>query len=765
MQELLPAKPSEMVIDRMLNRLSHINPAIVVGASKVILKFSRSLDSPKLVDGLCKKIAGSLTAIMSRSPEIVWVFLRNAEVMLAQFPGVIANPKAFFVNFNDPGYLKIQKVQILGLICDQSATKTIVNELVEYSYDTNVEFSRLSFHNLWKIGSKFESALEPVTKAMSQILFTAQDVGFIDHLLNEAVVGVEVLLRRYRNHKALAEIFAVVVKAHERISKAESLVALLNLLPEFPQAEAEAQKIIQKQVENYVGLSSEVQLACLSAAIRLFTVDPDRYAELVPQLLDTIDRNVDNPDIRDRAFIYWRLLDVNPELARTVVMGSREPVEHVDTNAANKELFDELFDRIGGIAATLQDPTFLNQGVAKQMASMANLEEATPKAKQNKEDDILQLDNDDFMSIEPPKDVLLTPAAVPKLPEQPKKEAPGKDNFLDLQFDGFLAVKPAQTPTPPPPTTLPPKDTPKAYDNFLTDLDFSKLPSPLNAPVTAPVPTGSGSASPEQARRSYDEHLDKYSSVNLLHLQTPAPTVTPPPAPLPPKQPEKPAEKVGAFEFEFGDFLGAAAPSPKAKPAIKVEYHNRQPVEVVSAAAKGARGRDGVQIQGTVHRNGQLLFVSLVIDNRSHTPLTDMTFDMKPNPFGLVLRQNEVEGEIHAGSFLKVELPMGFDAAAKTDAWHPGHSTAFPLEFTCNYDTWTFEVGCWLHNLFVCSPALRQTDRRRVQGKLAADTRRFQLQNGPGFRVRTVGRGRPGASVDHQPLHLLRHQNQSQRSE
>ena len=167
-----------MVIDRMLNRLSHINPAIVVSASKVILKFSKSLDSPKLVEGLCRKISGSLIAVMGRSPEIVWVFLRNIEIMLARFPGVVTNPKAFFVNFNDPGYVKMQKVQVLGLLCDEKSSKTIITELVEYSYDTNVEFSRFAFQNLWKIGVKFESSLEPVAKAISQILFNAQDVDF-----------------------------------------------------------------------------------------------------------------------------------------------------------------------------------------------------------------------------------------------------------------------------------------------------------------------------------------------------------------------------------------------------------------------------------------------------------------------------------------------------------------------------------------------------------------------------------------------------------
>lgn len=689
-----------MIIDRMLSRLSHINPAIVVSASKVMLKFSKSLESPKLVEGLCRKIAGSLIAVMGRSPEIVWVFLRNVEIMLARFPGVVNNPKAFFVNFNDPGYLKMQKVQVLGLLCDETTTKTIVNEMSEYSYDTNVDFARASFHHLWKIGSKFESALEPVTKAIANILFNAQDVGFSDHLLNEAALAVEAMFRRYRNQRVLVEILSVVIKASDRINKPESLSALLNVLPDFPQFETEAFKIIQAKVDNFLELSSDVQMACLSAAIRMFTLDPEKYSELVPQLLDTIDKNIDNPDIRDRAFVYWRLLDLNPELARSVVMGTRDPVEHTDGNTANKALFEELFDKIGGIAATLQDRRFSQISAGKLGTSAANIEELVPKPKKNKEDDLLQLEPDDLISVEPVKESV----AVPKLPDLPKPAAGKKESVLDLQFDNILAPQPTpgiQTNglTPPPVQSVSQKPPEKGFDTFMSDFDFNIPPPVPQTPVQAP-PTP---ANVEKARQSYDENMDKYSSFNLLHLQTPAPGTSPTDTKVPESNvPTTQPGNAGAFEFEFGDFLAAPSlphPTPKAPP--KIEYLNKKPSEVVAFSSKGKRGRDGVQIQGSLRRENQLLFVSLIIENHSNTPLTDMNFELKPNNFGLIIRQTEVEGEIHAGGFLKVDLPLGFDATAKTDAWTQGGNTRFPVEFSCNYDSWQFSVDCWLHNLFV----------------------------------------------------------------
>ena len=49
------------IIERILPRLSHINPTVVFSAVKVILKYLDSLDNGELVKNLCKKLAPSLS--------------------------------------------------------------------------------------------------------------------------------------------------------------------------------------------------------------------------------------------------------------------------------------------------------------------------------------------------------------------------------------------------------------------------------------------------------------------------------------------------------------------------------------------------------------------------------------------------------------------------------------------------------------------------------------------------------------------------------
>ena len=52
---------AELIIERVLPRLSHINPVVVFSTFKVILRYLDILDDGELVRNLCKKITPSLS--------------------------------------------------------------------------------------------------------------------------------------------------------------------------------------------------------------------------------------------------------------------------------------------------------------------------------------------------------------------------------------------------------------------------------------------------------------------------------------------------------------------------------------------------------------------------------------------------------------------------------------------------------------------------------------------------------------------------------
>lgn len=68
--ETTDSKESENIIERVLPRLAHNNPAVILGAIKVVLKFMDNIDSEELLKGVAKKLAAPLVTLLSCEAEI-----------------------------------------------------------------------------------------------------------------------------------------------------------------------------------------------------------------------------------------------------------------------------------------------------------------------------------------------------------------------------------------------------------------------------------------------------------------------------------------------------------------------------------------------------------------------------------------------------------------------------------------------------------------------------------------------------------------------
>lgn len=105
---------------RSLARLSHINPSVVFSTVKVILRYLDYLNDGELVKNLCKKITPSIVSLIAwNQPELQYVILRNISIILQKYPILFENDvKVFFCSFNEPYYVKYEKLDIMVRICD-----------------------------------------------------------------------------------------------------------------------------------------------------------------------------------------------------------------------------------------------------------------------------------------------------------------------------------------------------------------------------------------------------------------------------------------------------------------------------------------------------------------------------------------------------------------------------------------------------------------------------------------------------------------------
>lgn len=101
---------------------------------------------------------------------------------------------------------------------------------------------------------------------------------------------------------------------------------------------------------NVLFFTYQVQLALLTATVKLFIKRPTAGAELVPKILKWATEEVDNPDLRDRGYIYWRLLSTNPTGAKAIVLAEKPSIS-TESEAMDRGVLDRLLLQTGTLSS------------------------------------------------------------------------------------------------------------------------------------------------------------------------------------------------------------------------------------------------------------------------------------------------------------------------------------------------------------------------------------------------------------------------------
>lgn len=119
----------------------------------------------------------------------------------------------------------------------------------------------------------------------------------------------------------------------------------------------------------------------MTAIVKLFLKKPDGSQALVQRVLQTATKDCDSADVRDRAYIYWRLLSTDasaakvrpkwrssvsatdPTLTQSVVLSERPPISLAQTTVS-PAILEELLGEISSLASVYHKPaaTFVGKG-------------------------------------------------------------------------------------------------------------------------------------------------------------------------------------------------------------------------------------------------------------------------------------------------------------------------------------------------------------------------------------------------------------------
>ncbi|KAJ1677093.1 beta-adaptin, partial [Spiromyces aspiralis] len=334
---------AESICDKALSRLQHANASVALAAIRLILVYEAYVRRSAKLEEYRRKLEPPLVTLLATRSEMQYVALRNLNLVLQLHPEMLAKHlKVFYCKYNDPVYIKYEKLSILVRICSESSAGQLMTELREYAKEVDVDFVRRSIQAIGQVGIRFESVAQQCSRELLDIIKTK-----VEYAVEEAMSVFRDLYRRYPGQ--FSDALKPICECFEIVASPEAKSALVWIIGEHAQSIPGVGRYLEMLEPEFLNDDENVQLATVHAAVKYFLKKPQEGNELVLRVLKTATEMCADPDVRDRAYIYWRLLSADSNAARQVVLTKKPIIRPRQSNVSSEQL-REFISELGSIA-------------------------------------------------------------------------------------------------------------------------------------------------------------------------------------------------------------------------------------------------------------------------------------------------------------------------------------------------------------------------------------------------------------------------------
>ncbi|TVY40223.1 AP-2 complex subunit beta [Lachnellula occidentalis] len=348
-------KESEHICERVSPQFQHVNPSVVLAAVKVVFLHMKYVNAD-LTKQYLKKMAPPLVTLVASAPEVQYVALRNIDLLLQAKPDILSKElRVFFCKYNDPPYVKLQKLEIMVRIANDKNVDQLLAELKEYALEVDMDFVRRAVKAIGQAAIKIESASEKCVNTLLDLIATK-----VNYVVQEAIVVIKDIFRKYPGYEG---IIPTLCKYIDELDEPEARGSLIWIVGEYAEKISNADEILSGFVEGFMEEFTQVQLQILTAVVKLFLKKPDNNQSLVQTVLQQATADNDNPDIRDRAYVYWRLLSGDLQVAKNIILSDKPPIT-TTMSSLPPQLLDQLLTELSTLASVYHKPpeTFVGHG-------------------------------------------------------------------------------------------------------------------------------------------------------------------------------------------------------------------------------------------------------------------------------------------------------------------------------------------------------------------------------------------------------------------
>ncbi|KAA8493829.1 AP-2 complex subunit beta [Porphyridium purpureum] len=362
------------VIESVTSRLNHINPGVVNATLHLIIVSLSAMDPPsrhpELVQGVLRKLSPSLISLVSSggSAEMRFVVLRCLRCMIQKYgPFLQDNIKAFVCSYNEPLYVKVEKVHVLVDLVSDTSISQIFTELRENCNEPDMLFVRHVVEAVGTIGLRHARHADRCVNMLIDLLRLDEPV-----VIESVIMVFSKLLRVYKMRFEMH--VASLLRFVDKVNTDAVRMILVWLVGEYCEHVENAAQLLAEFLADWSSEVRSVQLELISCGVKVALYSGGASLGAVRSFLEAVASSVEDADMRDVAILHARLLESGQRAH--AVLRCEKPVVSFATGDFSAARVESVLRHWGSLSACLYlNPSLLEfeaQPRESREASTAN---------------------------------------------------------------------------------------------------------------------------------------------------------------------------------------------------------------------------------------------------------------------------------------------------------------------------------------------------------------------------------------------------------
>eukprot|EP00913_Durusdinium_trenchii_P032908 g30807.t1 len=201
-------------------------------------------------------------------------------------------------------------------------------------------------HSVRAIGQaaiKIDRAAERCVDCLLELIKTK-----VNYVVQEAIVVIRDIFRKYPGKYEI--IISDLCENLDSLDEPDAKAAMVWIVGEYAERIDNSGDLLESFLESFHEEPAAVQNQILTATVKMFLKCPQSSKQLVGRVLKLCTDESTNPDLRDRGYMYWRMLGKSPEMAKQVVLCERPTISE-NPFAFQPRVLDRLVANISTLAS------------------------------------------------------------------------------------------------------------------------------------------------------------------------------------------------------------------------------------------------------------------------------------------------------------------------------------------------------------------------------------------------------------------------------